>query len=339
MDNPTAPGVPASDRPSICNTGRLFRVRSRLGSYLIIAYHAWRRGIPLRFLLRTQFPHHFRDESSPTVITVELTNHCDLKCGYCNSPKIEPRWRGSLGNDSLEAIVDSLSRFPKARIRLVGHGEPTLHPSFGEFARRLSGASTYLSITTNGQWKRSEIVDELIGAPFDLVEVSVDAGTPEEYESVRSGASYARLLQNLETLRSRSRESGRRRPLVNIRLMVRPSQKPVEAYYRRFWRAYADTVMPQYVIERDLERTVDGDAFRPASSNEAFTKCAAPLKSIIIGWTGKIQFCKPVGIVGDINSTPLIDVWSNGTYGRYRSGQFTGNSEMAPKCTECIHAT
>ena len=326
-------------RPNIKNTGRFFRVRTRIRSYARIAFAAWRRGIPLKHLLRTQFPHQFRTSDGPTVITIELTNNCDLKCGYCSSPLIDPIWRGFISQETVESAVRSLPAYPNARVRLVGHGEPTLHPRFAEFSRRVARSSRFVSITTNGQWRKSETVTALVEAPFDLIEISVDAGTGAEYEAVRCGASHERLIGNLIELRRRRNLVRGRRPLINIRLMVRPSQKSAESHYRRFWSDYADTVMPQYIVERDPGRTVGGDAFQPATAAEGFARCAAALKAIIVGWNGEIQFCKPVGIVGNVNRQSLETTWQNGKCGRYRLAQSTGDALTGPLCVGCTHAT
>ena len=79
--------------------------------------------------------------------------------------------------------------------------------------------------------------------------------------------------------------------------------------------------------------------FAAASATGGFARCAAPLKSIIIGWNGEIQFCKPVGIVANINRQSLEATWSNGICARYRLAQLTKDASIGPKCMDCTHAT
>jgi MoaA/NifB/PqqE/SkfB family radical SAM enzyme len=69
-----------------------------------------------------------------------------------------------------------------------------------------------------------EIPKSLIDAPVDLVEISIDAGGKARYEASRVRGNYEILMRNLERLH-RMRNESKSRTMINIRLMVRPSNK------------------------------------------------------------------------------------------------------------------
>lgn len=138
------------------------------------------------------------DSAMPHMLYVELSNVCNTRCVYCPCPGYhfdEP----FLLQDVLEKIIVSLSHQPVDKI-IIGGGEPTLHPEFDAFARRLKHCAKFLSVVTNGQWTDDGITAALADGTFDLVEVSVDAGGKEEYEKAREGARYDRLIANLRML-------------------------------------------------------------------------------------------------------------------------------------------
>jgi wyosine [tRNA(Phe)-imidazoG37] synthetase (radical SAM superfamily) len=62
-----------------------------------------------------------------------------------------------------------------SRVRVVGNGESTLHPEFTGFIRALGRTVPYVSVLTNGQWKRPmEIINAMLESPVSMVEFSVD---------------------------------------------------------------------------------------------------------------------------------------------------------------------
>ena len=93
---------------------------------------------------------------------------------------------------------------------------------------------------TNGPWRNPEVADVLLQW-FDLIEVSVDAGGPEQYEEARAGASFGLLRSNLELLRRRRAETGSD-AAINIRLMIRPSTNSDEDSERELWTGFGDGV-------------------------------------------------------------------------------------------------
>src|SRR5262249_41598364 len=129
-------GVPVFD-----NTRRFARVVARLSYYSKIGMSAWGR-IPLTTMLRSHFTWALAAPSRPAYATVELTNHCNLKCAYCTSP-LALRPRGFMSDDTLEILIAQIREYDIPRVRVLGDGEPTLHPRFDTMIGRLAPCCRY----------------------------------------------------------------------------------------------------------------------------------------------------------------------------------------------------
>lgn len=328
--------------PLIDNTRRLARMIHRWRAYSKIARRALRR-IPPATLARSHFPFLLPDAPVPPILTVELTNACNLACTYCTSP-LALRPRGVMQDATFEKLVASVRGDQIPRVRLVGNGEPTLHPHFAAFARMMAAATPFLSIVTNCQRLSDATIDAMLDAPFQLIEVSVDGGDKESYERSRVGGKFERLLENLSRLKA-ARDARKAPTLINLRLMARPSQRGRELEMERFWAPYGDSLMRQYVIKRK-EQELDGDPDVYQSTQLAqgeFPRCALPFKSLDVTWNGLVPLChysaaqigEPGLIIGDVNVQSLRAIWNSEIMRNYRRGHRQRLHDLTPICRGC----
>jgi MoaA/NifB/PqqE/SkfB family radical SAM enzyme len=317
---------------------RIARVVSRRGAYARLAWHTGLRLGPAG-VLRTQFPLVLPDAAAPPTVSVEFTNYCNLRCPYCTSP-LKLRAQGFMSEETLADLVRQLRECGRPRVRLVGNGEATLHPRFAEFVRALGGATRMLTLTTNGQWRHDATAEAILDAPTHLVEISVDGMTREHYERSRPGGDFERLLRNLVRLRELRGPS--RRTLINIRVMLRPSEKLDEPRIMRFWRAYADTVMSQYIIDVGGN---DDDVYAPVHATGDYPRCTLPFKVLDVHWNGNVPLCsysgkqtgQPEGLLlGNIRTRPLEDLWNDAVMSQYRRAHRTRDESLMPVCNGCF---
>jgi MoaA/NifB/PqqE/SkfB family radical SAM enzyme len=141
----------------------------------------------------------------PRQIELAVSNTCNLQCVQCNG-----EWSSSIrsqreGLDPLPDVYDDaffadLAAFlPHLdRVRFLG-GEPFLAAATLRVLDLLveTGAHARCHVTTNGtQWTpRVERILETLDVD---VAVSVDAASKQTYEAIRVGASWERLLANLD---------------------------------------------------------------------------------------------------------------------------------------------
>jgi MoaA/NifB/PqqE/SkfB family radical SAM enzyme len=273
---------------------------------------------------------------------VEFTNACNLKCVYCNNPHF-PHPRGMMEDRTFDRLIEGLRGSRVDRV-CMGGGEATTHPKFGEYARRLKKEVRVLTIVTNGHWTKPSVPEALLMAPVDFIEISVEAGTRQDFEAMRQGSDYDLVIRNLRELKS-MRNRLRSPSHINLRMMVRPSQRGVvERESRKFWKRFGDTLMPQYVLKTEGITTID-DAYTPkAMALNEFPKCSLPFRNIQIRSNGDIPICQISGsslspskkvITGNINDASVQEIWNGVLFKQYRNAHRARNEELMPICKGC----
>jgi MoaA/NifB/PqqE/SkfB family radical SAM enzyme len=297
------------------NSNQISRILLRLSSYDKITFNLIRKGVPLGEIIKTKFPYFLKDNKKPCSLSLELGNVCNLRCVYCNIPHMKNK-REFMGREIFEKILENLKGDCPNRIR-IGGGEPTLHPDFNDFMNRLRKYTRFLSIVTNAQWNQPNMAEILVQVPFDLIEVSMDVGGKEVYESSRLGSSFELFENNLRILKELKQNSGKR-IIINMRLMVRPSNTHQLENDKKRWGKYCDTVMPQ-LITSIPETNYTEDVFIPSQKeNRGVPRCTMPFKDLMIKPNGDIPFCQVTGnaiyrerlIAGNILDDSIGSIWN-----------------------------
>jgi MoaA/NifB/PqqE/SkfB family radical SAM enzyme len=329
-------------KPLFDNSNRIARILYRLGSYKRIFIGSVKKGVPVADLVRSQFPYLLKDAEHPPILALEFTNYCNLKCLYCTSP-LGQRERGYMSDEVFAGILASLKEMKTNRIQLVGNGESTIHPKFSEFISELGKTKRFISMVTNGQWIKEQVISDMLRAPLDLVEISIDSGGKEGYERSRVNGNFEKLLSNL-TLLKKLRDELRSKTMINIRVMLRPSQKDNFNEESLFWKQYADTVMPQYIVKIN-NTTYEDDVFMfPQRQNNSFPKCSMPFKHLEVKWTGEILMCyntlhqmgPPGLVIGNVKNETVLRLWNGEIMKQYREAHRKRLEENMPVCKGCV---
>lgn len=330
------------NNPHFNASDRVARILYRLSAYRRLSWHMLCRGVPAREILRTQFPLIEPNPHGPTLVSVEFTNYCNLRCVYCTSP-LGLRPRGFMQRETFERFLEGIKQLRVSRVNVVGNGESTLHPEFTSFIRELGRSVPYVLVLTNGQWKRpKDIINAVLEAPVSVVGVSVDGGDKEGYEKSRLGGHFERLLENL-TLLSTSKRTLRSHTMTYICLMLRPSERAVEKELMAFWSNYADIVMPQYLqVRRHL--AYKEDVYMPVEfDSQSYPKCSLPFKALDVNWNGDVPLCSysaqqigaPGLILGNVMTDMLGDIWNGNVMSQYREGHYRRDTSKMPICKGC----
>lgn len=322
------------------NCSRVRRIYERASSYARFTLQALQHGVRPLDLVRTQFPFVLPTARMPPVLSVELTNVCNLRCTSCHTT-LRSRPNGVMKDAVFERLVADVAKFNVQRVKLIG-GEPTLHPKFPELIRRLAEVTPYLQLVTNGHWRNQDIPEAIIEAPVQLIEISIDAGGTAVYEHSRQGGSYQAVLASLRDLAERKRLA-RSRSVINVRLMLRPSTAASADAERQFYQQFADTVMVQHLLEVDRQLSSSDMFEAKATAYDEYPKCTLPLKSLEVKWDGTIPICGPNGnnpnveriSLGNILTTDLQEAWHSVTLERYRSAHRTRRFDGISICQGC----
>lgn len=141
---------------------------------------------------------------------LETTNYCNLRCSFCNRLDVI----GPLKHMTLEnwdIMLNKIKHHPLQTAKLMGMGEPFLHPQFDEVTRMFKHyfPKTFVIVATNCQYSikfdspmRKKFENALNN--IDLLYLSID-GYESNYERDRSPAKWDKLIDFLENLKDVNR--------------------------------------------------------------------------------------------------------------------------------------
>ena len=136
-----------------------------------------------------------------TYAYLETTNYCNLDCSFCNRTDVI----GPLKHMSLEdwgKLLDGIKHHPIEEAKLMGMGEPMLHPRFDEVCRMFKETfpKCKVIVATNCQYNINDKFRESLKY-IDMLYLSID-GYEENYERDRAPAKWKKLIRFLDQFES-----------------------------------------------------------------------------------------------------------------------------------------
>ena len=138
-----------------------------------------------------------------TYAYLETTNYCNLDCSFCNRDEVI----GPLKHMSLEdwgKLLDGIKHHPIEEAKLMGMGEPMLHPQFDEVCRMFKKTfpNSKLIVATNCQYNIKKGLEfrrkfQECMKYIDVLYFSID-GWGESYERDRAPAKWSKLIKFLK---------------------------------------------------------------------------------------------------------------------------------------------
>ena len=138
----------------------------------------------------------------PKFITIDPTNHCDLKCPLCPTGVGDKSVEyGLLKLDQFKEVVDGISKWAQT-LSIYSWGEATLNKSFIDMIRYSSQNPHKIRSTTclNLNHITDEQIKGLITSNLDILTISIDGITQEVYEKYRVGGNLKTVFNNLKKL-------------------------------------------------------------------------------------------------------------------------------------------
>jgi radical SAM protein with 4Fe4S-binding SPASM domain len=131
------------------------------------------------------------DVELPSVIEIEPTYTCNLRCRMCHVSYMPDEPRPSLD----ASLIDRLACLRGAYF-IIGAGfEPMMHRDFAAIIRKLSAIDAQIETITNGTLLSEDNVLALLDADLRVFQFSFDGIAPSTYEYVRRRARYASTME------------------------------------------------------------------------------------------------------------------------------------------------
>ncbi len=155
-------------------------------------------------------------ESRYLRVKLDMVGRCQLRCIMCHfaHPDFVEN-KTTMGRELLEKVAGEL--FPRAHdVVLSSSAEPLMAPDLPralELCREHDVPNFHFS--TNGLSLTRAIVDKTIEVQMPLLTISIDAGTKETFERIRTPAKWERVISRFDLIRDAKRELGSDLPAVS----------------------------------------------------------------------------------------------------------------------------
>lgn len=282
----------------------------------------------------------------PSQIIIDTTEVCNLGCVHCPHPdfKKSQYYEGRFLDPELnKKLVDEVADSGKGiteYLRYTGNGEPFAHKKIFEmlgYASKHSGTSVCL--TTNGTLLDEKRVEKLLECNLHLVDISIDAFTPETYAKVRVNGDLAVTQANVQRLIERTRESGSQMKVV-VSYIDQPLNHHETADFEAYWKDFGAS----YVVVRRLHSAAGQNhdikvQIGERVKNQDRRPCLYPWERIVLSPAGSLAYCPEDWVHGseiiDYRTTTVKETWSGPYYSKLREAHCSNDFSGHKFCGQC----
>lgn len=141
-------------------------------------------------------------EPLPPSISLESTNHCNLRCTHCGHTQFTPFVKGYLDEAYFDKVIPYLGPNKIPSVNLSDFGEPFMSKGFWKiFARARAIDGLRISFITNAVLLDRHL-DKLDHPGLDI-SISIDGACEQTFAHFRGAGHFDKIVQNLRLLRGR----------------------------------------------------------------------------------------------------------------------------------------
>lgn len=282
----------------------------------------------------------------PSQIIVDVTEVCNLACIHCphpsfkNSELYKARYQDADLNRKLVDEVRVAGAGHTQYIRYTGEGEPLIHPRLFEmleYAVAKSGVT--ISLTTNGTLLTAKRINQLLATGVQIVDISLDAYTPETYAKIRVNGNLDVTRSNVLNLLAAINATGSKTKVV-VSYVEQPLNVSETGAFEAYWKSQG----ANYVVVRRLHSAagaVDAAAIliRDEIGSQPRRACLYPWERIILNPRGELIFCPQDwvhgSVIADYRETTIEAVWRGDFYRKLRDAHLKGEYSCHGFCEKC----
>ncbi len=138
----------------------------------------------------------------PLSLLCELTYRCNLQCPYCYNPVRLRDYADELSTPQWESVLAQAADAGVVQVHFSG-GEPTLRRDLPELVSAASRQELYTNLITQGTFLDDLLLDRLLAAGLDHVQISIQAPEAEVADRIAGTVVHEKKLEVLERVRRR----------------------------------------------------------------------------------------------------------------------------------------
>ncbi|HHT9145440.1 MAG TPA: radical SAM/SPASM domain-containing protein [Candidatus Wunengus sp. YC61] len=295
----------------------------------------------------------------PNDIVIETASVCNLNCTICRSVKADlGRKNRFMSADLFKKIIDDIAPICNT-IGVSYCGEPLLNKDIFKMIHYATKRGLSVSMLTNGILLNAEAREGILDSGLNFMAVSMDGATKHTYESIRIGASFETLVENIRLFVKERKNRRLSYPSIDLQMVV--TQKnihEVDAFEKLardlgVERAYLKSLhIDRSREDVDYVESLEKDYFVNSTSlpsryitNEQGNLelkdkrlCPQKLQTPVITTDGDVLPCCfdifGEHVLGNVTNQRFLDIWNSDKYIDFR-GDLAMHRKL-PMCASCL---
>ncbi len=297
----------------------------------------------------------------PKMITLEPTNHCNLKCPLCPTGLGDTSVAyGLFKLDKFKNVVDVFSKWAQT-VQLYSWGEPLLNKSFVEMIRYASQKPYKIRSVTSVNLNAitDEQIKGLLNSNLDALHLSIDGTTQEVYEKYRIGGNLEMVFSNLKKLITEKNASKSNTKVIWDFIVMKQNEHQVEEA-KKMAKGFGipikidcvrtnlkdDYLNPvDKMIDKYSEWLPDNPQYNSYDMETKTRKksldfCKKPWQEVMVNWNGDVFPCSCVHTeekdrMGNIFEQEFEDIWNGEKYVAARKELLDKPNDLETICHTC----
>ncbi|MDP2806189.1 MAG: radical SAM/SPASM domain-containing protein [Gallionellaceae bacterium] len=282
----------------------------------------------------------------PSQVIIDVTEVCNLACVHCPHPEFkksdyyDTRYLDPELNKKIVDEIKELGQNKTQYIRYSSEGEPLIHPKgyeMIEYATRNSGV--FVTLTTNGTIMNEKRTRRLLDAGVHMIDISIDAYTPETYAKIRVNGDLNVTKKNVLNLLAWIKQTGASTKVV-VSFIEQPQNSCEVDAFESFWKEQGvDSVVVRRLHSAAGAVVNVAQIMRAEQAREVRRPCVYPWERIVLNPRGFLAFCPADwthgSSIGDFRTTTIAQVWSSDFYQSLRDAHIRNDYKAHVFCGQC----
>jgi radical SAM protein with 4Fe4S-binding SPASM domain len=289
----------------------------------------------------------------PMAIQLQTINACNAACTMCPYPLYKREFpAGRMAPELFDKVLEEIAERPELDTFIpMLQNEPfldkTLFERIAKLKARTQGRVT-VELVTNGAFLDAANIERIRESGLDLLDISLDAVSPEIYRKVRVGLDYERVMSGVERVLA----AGLTGTEVFVRLVrLKDNMEEVDAF-RKKWARRGVPVFVYTANNRsgDLEKFDErhripedslplGQRMERWASRTSLGHCPFPFAGAFILHNGDVLACPHdwgrKELVGNVRDQKLAEIWNGQRMRDIRLAISERRYSELPACKDC----
>ncbi|MCA9784491.1 MAG: SPASM domain-containing protein [Candidatus Cloacimonetes bacterium] len=293
----------------------------------------------------------------PTVLMIEPTNLCNLKCPLCPTGAGTLRRHGSFMDFELYSKVIDEVWNRTFMILLWNQGESFMNKDFLRMVRYAADRGLWTYGSTNGHYL--EDPEAVVRSGLGTLLVSVDGASATTYEAYRRSGNFEQVIGGLKGLVQAKRRLKSATPVIHLQFIImRHNEHEIPAITRlaqecgvdrltlKTVQIYDDADIPIWLpdnLAQSRYQVIESDGEQHFALKGGYkNRCQKLWNQPVVNAGGEIAVCcfdKDVDFpMGNMKQQGFREVWRSSRYQQFRAGLMENRSrlEMCRNCGEGV---